>query len=155
MYQLFTTVHLNKLDLYNFRQIIPIVLILLILLNFTTAKSELHLSCLLTNLAKTILQEIAIIFNKNSNFCSYFFMVNIFTIYYIVLNEHFHYLLFTYWIIFFIFDFHIFVVRVISIISLLFIIFNFCLNIFIILLIYNFNWFLVVKEPYIFYCLFP
>ena len=139
MYQLFTTVHLNKLDLYNFRQIIPIVLILLILLNFTTAKSELHLSCLLTNLAKTILQEIAIIFNKNSNFCSYFFMVNIFTIYYIVLNEHFHYLLFTYWIIFFIFDFHIFVVRVISIISLLFIIFNFCLNIFIILLIYNFN----------------
>ena len=155
MYQLFTTVHLNKLDLYNFRQIIPIVLILLILLNFTTAKSELHLSCLLTNLAKTILQEIAIIFNKNSNFCSYFFMVNIFTIYYIVLNEHFHYLLFTYWIIFFIFDFHIFVVRVISIISLLFIIFNFCLNIFIILLIYNFNWFLVGKEPYNFYCLFP
>ena len=155
MYQLFTTVHLNKLDLYNFRQIIPIVLILLILLNFTTAKSELHLSCLLTNLAKTILQEIAIIFNKNSNFCSYFFMVNIFTIYYIVLNEHFHYLLFTYWIIFFIFDFHIFVVRVISIISLLFIIFNFCLNIFIILLIYNFNWLLVGKEPYNFYCLFP
>lgn len=139
MYQLFTTAHLNKLDLYNFRQIIPIVLILLILLNFTMARSELHLSCLLTNLAKTILQEIAILFNKNSNFCSYFFMINIFTIYYSVLNEHFHYLLFTYWIIFFIFDFHIFVVRVISIISLLFIIFNFCLNIFIILLIYNFN----------------
>lgn len=155
MYQLFTTVHLNKLDLYNFRQIIPIVLILLILLNFTTAKLELHLSCLLTNLAKTILQEIAILFNKNSNFCSYFFMVNIFTIYYSVLNERFHYLLFTYWIIFFIFDFHIFVVKVISIISLLFIIFNFCLNIFIILLIYNFNWFLVGKEPYNFYCLFP
>ena len=135
MYQLFTTAHLNKLDLYNFRQIIPIVLILLILLNFTAVKSEFYLSYLLTNLAKTILQEIAIIFNKNFHFYSNFFIVNIFTIHWNVLNKHFHYLLFTYWIIFFIFDFLIFVVKVISIISLLFIIFNFCLNIFIVLFI--------------------